>query len=107
MIVAMLLAITFSSCNKEGNPILYVVNASDYDAEILCDNHLVTFVAARNNSGKVELNNVSVNAPVYVEAYYYDKGAYTGKHVSWNYYFKWNKSYKLTLTNTNGRLEPL
>ena len=77
MALVALLAGTFSSCNKDGvmgdYPILYVVNGTDYSANVYCDNRLVATAGAHNNSGKVVLSNTSVNLPVYVEAEFYDK----------------------------------
>ena len=103
-ILAMLVG-TFNSCNQNETvrvyPILYVVNGTDYSVNVYCDNRLVTSAGAHNNSGKVELSNTSINLPVYVEAVFYDK---KGKRVSayeWNdYHFQWNRSYKMTLTNS-------
>ena len=48
------------------------------------------------------MNNVSINLPVLVEVYFYDsKHNYVGK-VNWkNYYFKWNKNYKLTIFSSS------
>ena len=93
---------TFGSCKIENNyPVLYVVNGTDYDVNVYCDNRLVTSAYAHDNSGKVELSNTSVNLPVYVEAEFYDN---KGKRITtykWNnFYFKWNKSYKMTLTSS-------
>ena len=89
-------------------PILYVVNGSDYSANIYCDNHLVATAGAHNNSGEIMLTNTSVNLPVYVEAYFYDKkGDYAGKHMNWDYTFRWNHSYKMTLNNSKGKIEEL
>ena len=112
-IVAVLLGV-FCSCsnNKDtevlNRPILYVVNGSNYNVEVYCDNHLVATAGAHNNSGGVKLSDVSINLPVYVEVYYYDsKGKYQGK-ISWNeYYFKWNSSYKLTLNGAHGTLQEI
>lgn len=100
-----LLGGVFTSCNKKGNkdfPILYVVNGTDYSVNVYCDNHWVASAGAHNNSGKVELSNTSINVPVYVEAEFCDtKGKVVGSY-EWNsYYFKWNKSYKMTLTNSS------
>lgn len=99
-----LLAGTFCSCDKNGTsnyPILYVVNGTNYTVDVYCDNHLVASVGAHNNSGAVKLNNVSVNLPVYVEADFFDsKGSRVGGYTWNNYYFKWDKSYKMTLTNS-------
>ena len=101
-----ILAGAFSSCNKDGvlgnYPILYVVNGTDYSVNVYCDNRLVATAGAHNNSGKVELSNTSVNLPVYVEAEFYDKkGNRVGAYKWNNYYFQWNKSYKMTLTNSS------
>ena len=104
-IIAMLVG-TFSSCNRDGvigdYPVLYVVNGSDYSAKVYCDNYLVATAGAHNNSGKVVLLNTSVNLPVYVEAVFYDKnGSRVGGYKWNNYYFRWNQSYKMTLTNSS------
>ena len=104
-LVAMLTGM-FTSCNKDGvlgnYPILYVVNGTDYSVNVYCDNRLVASAGAHNNSGKVELSNTSVNLPVYVEAEFYDsKGKRVGAYEWNNYYFQWNKSYKMTLTNSS------
>ena len=94
-----------SSCGdmfKNSYPILYVVNSSDYSVNVYCDNHPVASVSAHNNSGKVELDNVSINLPVYVEAIFYDsKGKKVGGYNWSSRYFRWNKSYKMTLTNSS------
>ena len=113
MALVALLAGIFSSCNKDGAlgnyPTLYVVNGSSYSANIYCDNLLVATAGAHNNSGRIDLTNTSINLPVYVEAYYYNsKGEYVGKHIAWeSFYFKWNKSYKITLNDSGGRIEEL
>ena len=106
MALVALLAGVFSSCKKDGvmgdYPILYVVNGTDYSVNVYCDNHLVTTAGAHNNSGKVVLSNTSVNLPVYVEAEFYDKkGNRVGGYEWNNYYFQWNKSYKMTLTGSS------
>ena len=103
--VAMLTGV-LTSCNKDGDlgnyPILYVVNGTDYSVNVYCDNRLVTSAGAHNNSGKVELSNTSVNLPVYVEAEFYDtKGKRIGAYIWDNYYFQWNKLYKMTLTKSS------
>jgi hypothetical protein len=97
---------TFSSCDGNGvvdnYPILYVVNGTDYAVNVYCDNHLVATAGAHNNSGKVVLSNTSVNLPVYVEAEFYDKkGNRIGGYEWTKYYFQWNRSYKMTLTNSS------
>ena len=97
---------TFSSCKKDqvqdNYPILYVVNGTDYSVEVYCDNRFVATAEAHNNSGKVELSNISINLPVYVEAEFYDKqGDRIGNYKWNNFYFRWNKSYKMTLTNSS------
>ena len=110
-LVAMLTGV-FTSCNKEGDvgnyPILYVVNGTDYAVNVYCDNILVASAGAHNNSGKVVLADISVNFPIYVEAEFYNTkgtGFYTYK---WsNYYFRWGKSYKMTLTNSKGTITQL
>lgn len=108
LILAVLAILTgmFSSCGNalQGNyPILYVVNSSNYSVNVYCDNYPVVSVGPRNNSGKVVLDGVSVNLPVYVEVYFSN-----GSKVTFdNYYFGWNTSYKLTLTNTNARMQAL
>ena len=104
-VLCALVAGTFCSCNdtfSKNYPILYVVNGTDYSAEVYCDNHLVATAGAHNNSGKVELNNTSINLPVFVEAEFYDnKGKRVGGY-TWNsYHFSWNKSYKMTLANSS------
>lgn len=100
-----MLAVAFSSCKNEGTlnyPILYVVNSTDYTAKVYCDNRLVTTVGARNNSGKVTLSNTSVNLPVYVEAVFYNSSGSKVHSYNWpNYYFQFNKSYKMTLTTSS------
>ena len=103
---------TFSSCNLNGGagnyPILYVVNGTDYSVEVYCDNYLVATADAHNNSGKVVLANTSVNIPVYIEAEFYDKKGNRVTGYKWNnYYFRWNESYKMTLTNTGGTMTQL
>lgn len=102
---------SFSSCKDAGlndYPILYVVNGSDYKVNVYCDNLLVATAEAHNNSGAVKLSDTSINLPVYIEAEYYDsKNNYVGRH-KWNsYYFSWNKSYKMTLTNSGGTITAL
>ena len=103
---------SFTSCNNEGvggnYPILYVVNGSDYKVNVYCDNLLVATASSHNNSGAVKLSNTSINLPVYIEAEFYNaKSNYVG-HYTWNsYYFKWNKSYKMTLTNSGGTITEL
>lgn len=101
---------TFGSCKNGGMdsyPILYVVNTSDYSVEVYFDNYMVTSVGAHNNSGKVVLSNTSINLPVYVEVKLYDKKGNEG-HASWDdYYFKWNKSYKMTITNSTSKITVL
>ena len=97
-----LLTGVFSSCSADRNdPILYVINGTDYSVSVYCDNYLVASASAHNNSGKVVLSHTSVNLPVYVEAEFYDS---KGKRVTgyqWNSFkFSWNKSYKMTLTNS-------
>ena len=100
-----LLAGAFCSCNKNGNanyPILYVVNGTDYSANVYCDILLVATAGAHNNSGKVVLNNTSVNLPVYVEVEFFNsKGSKVGAIYWDNYYFKWDTSYKMTLTSSS------
>ena len=96
----------FTSCNRDGvigdYPILYVVNGTDYSVNVFCDNLLVASAGAHNNSGKVELANTSVNLPVYVEAVFFDNKGKKVHAYEWsNYYFQWNKSYKMTLTNSS------
>ena len=97
----------FCSCDKkdqvtQNNPVLYVVNGTGYSVNVYCDNHLVTSAGAHNNSGKVVLSNVSINFPVYVEAEFYDsKGKVVNKYDWSNYYFQWNKTYKITLTTSS------
>jgi len=103
---------TFSSCKKDqvqdNYPILYVVNGTDYSVEVYCDNHFVATAEAHNNSGKVELSNISINLPVYVEAEFYDKKGNRVRGYEWNkYYFRWDKSYKMTLTNSSGTMTQL
>ncbi len=109
--IAMLVG-TFCSCNKNGvmgdYPILYVVNGTDYSVNVYCDNRLVTSAGAHNNSGKVKLSNISVNLPVYVEAEFYDiKGNRVGTDTWNNYYFQWNRTYKMTLTNSTSTIAEL
>lgn len=104
-ILAMLTAM-FSSCKKEnmsGNyPVLYVVNGTDYAVDVYCDNHLVATAGAHNNSGGVTLSNISINLPVYVEAEFLDSKGKVVHNYNWtNYYFRWNKSYKMTLTTSS------
>lgn len=96
---------TFSSCNKDGGlgnyPILYVVNGTDYSVNVYCDNLLVATAGAHDNSGKVVLSNTSVNLPVYVEAIFYDKKGNKVNGYNWSkYYFRWDTSYKMTLTTS-------
>jgi len=110
--IVALLSCCFTACNKDGGlgnyPILYVVNASDYSAKVYCDNLLVTSVDARNNSGKVVLSRTSVNLPVYVEVNFYNnKGENIRRSSLNNVYFRWNKSYKITLNNTQSGIEEL
>lgn len=106
-----ILAGVFSSCSKNGTsdlPILYVVNGSDYSAQVYCDNHLVAVAQAHNNSGKMILDNVSINLPVYVEVIFYNNSGSKVSRYYWeNYYFKWNKSYKMTLNNSGGTITSL
>lgn len=106
MALVALLAGTFSSCNKDGvmgdYPILYVVNGTDYSVNVYCDNRLVATASAHNNSGKIVLSSTSVNLPVYVEAEFYDKKGNRVGGYDWNnYYFQWNRSYKMTLTGSS------
>lgn len=104
MALVAILSFTFSSCSKTelNYPAFYVVNSSNYLADVYCDNHFITTTTAHGNSGKVVMNNVSINLPVLVEVYFYDsKHNYVGK-VNWkNYYFKWNKNYKLTIFSSS------
>lgn len=105
------LAIMLTSCKKEDfmkAPILYVVNSTDYRANVYCDNLLVASVKAKNNSGKIILEDTSVNLPVYIEVDFLDSKGKTIHNISWdNYYFSWNKSYKMTLKNTTSTLRVL
>ena len=98
---------TLTSCGKEelARPVLYVVNSSNYDAYVYCDNRLVTKTPSYENSGKIIMDNVSINFPVHVKISLYDtKGNYAGE-VSWsNYYFSWNTSYKITITNSKSTI---
>lgn len=104
---------SFNSCKKDAGsndypidyPILYVVNGSDYKVNVYCDNLLVATAGAHYNSGAVKLSNTSINLPVYVEAEFYDSNNnYIGCY-KWNdYYFRWNKLYKMTLTNSGGTI---
>lgn len=98
---------TLTSCEKEeaARPVLYVVNSSTYDANVYCDNRLIAITPSYGNSGKIIMDNVSINFPVLVEVYLYDaKGNYVGD-VSWNnYYFSWNASYKITITNSKATI---
>jgi len=100
-----LLVGTFTSCERvieNSYPILYVVNGTDYSVNVYCDNRLVASAGAHNNSGKTVLSNTSVNLPVYVEAEFYDNRGNTVGSYKWtNYYFQWNTSYKMTLTNSS------
>ena len=100
--------VSFNSCKDTGlndYPVLYVVNGSDYKVNVYCDNLLVTTAGAHNNSGAVKLSNTSINLPVYVEAEFYDsKNNYAGRYIWNNYYFSWNQSYKMTLTNSGGMI---
>lgn len=95
------------SCNREESvkqdrPVLYVVNGTGYAVDVYCDNHLVASAGAHNNSGTVRLTNVSINLPVYVEADFYDKkGNFVHSYEWTKYYFRWNKTYKMTLTNSS------
>lgn len=114
MLMALIALFTglFVSCKNDGKvgdyPILYVVNGADYPVNVYCDNLLVASAGAHNNSGKVELLNTSINLPVYVEAVFYDsKGNQVGSFKWNNYYFRWNKSYKMTLQNSGGTLTQL
>lgn len=96
----------FSSCKKNETvgkfPILYVVNGTDYSVDIYCDNRLVTSAGAHNNSGDVKLSNTSINVPVYVEAEFYDNKGQRVRSYTWNnFYFQWDKTYKMTLTNSS------
>lgn len=105
MALVALLVGTFSSCNKDGvignYPILYVVNGTDYSVNVYCDNQLVATAGAHNNSGEVVLASTSVNLPVYVEAICYDKKGNKVNGYNWNkYYFRWDTSYKMTLTTS-------
>ena len=99
-LVAMLIG-TLTSCNNDDYPILYVVNGTDYSVNVYCDNRFVTSADAHNNSGKVVLSNTSVNLPVYVEAEFYDSKGKKVRTYTWHdQYFRWNRSYKMTLTNS-------
>lgn len=102
IVFAAVLVGVFSSCSIDKNdPILYVVNGTNYSVNVYCDNYLVASANAHNNSGKVVLSNTSVNLPVYVEAEFYDNNGKRVTAYQWNnFYFKWNKSYKMTLTNS-------
>ena len=99
-----LLAGSFTSCDndlKRDYPILYVVNGTDYSVDVYCDNFFVVSVGAHDNSDKVELSNTSINLPVYVEADFYDSKGKKVNGYNWsNQYFRWNRSYKMTLTNS-------
>lgn len=111
IILALFVALLgLSSCNslQPSCPILYVVNASDYSVEVYCDNLFVTAAGAHNNSGAITLSNVSINLPVYVEMRYYDKnGNYAGNGKWENYYFRWDKTYKITVTNSGSTITQL
>ena len=106
-----LLSGMFSSCNdafSKNYPILYVVNGTDYSVNVYCDNLLVATAGAHNNSGKVELSDTSINLPVYVEVDYFDSKGTKVCKIHWNdYYFKWNTSYKMTLTGTSGTIQKI
>lgn len=106
MAIIAILVGAFTSCKKDKNenndPILYVVNGTDYYVDVYCDNSLVVSVGAHKNSGKVKLVDTSVNLPVFVEAEFYDQKGNRVFGYDWtNYYFKWNKSYKMTLTSSS------
>lgn len=95
-----------NSCKQDrvidSYPILYVVNGTDYPVNVYCDNHLVAIAGKHNNSGKIELTNTSINLPVYVVAEFYDNKGNRFASYTWNnYYFRWNKTYKMTLTNSS------
>lgn len=111
MALLTLLVGTFTSCERfiENNlPVLYVVNGADYAAKVYCDNWPIANVSSHNNSGKIILTDVSINLPVLVEVYFYKNGSYINKKIAWeDYYFKLGKSYKMTLTNSGGSLQPL
>lgn len=100
-----------SSCkskDEQSYPILYVVNGSDYYVDVYCDNILVASAGVHGNSGAISLSNTSVNIPVYVEAAFYDKNGSRVKRLSWSsYYFRWNRTYKLTLNNSKGTLQEI
>jgi len=106
MAIIAMFAGTFSSCKKnrgtDNYPILYVVNGTDYSINVYCDNYLVATAGAHSNSGRVELSNTSINFPVYVEAEFYDTKGNIVNVYKWNdYYFHWNKTYKMTLTTSS------
>ena len=102
---AALLGLSACSNLQPNYPEMYVVNGSDYSVEVYCDNHFVTAASAHNNSGQTTLDNVSINLPVYVELYHYDtKGNYVRKLIWENYYFRWDKTYKMTITNSGATL---
>ena len=106
-LIALLLGM--SSCNNEplNYPVLYIVNASAYSVKVHCDNKLVATVGQNNNT-QVQLSNVSVNLPVYIEVEYLDSKGNRVKRYTWdNYYFSWNSSYKMTLKDSGGTLQKL
>lgn len=106
-LVALLMAM--SSCNNEplNYPVMYIVNASDYSVKVNCDNNPVVTVGQNSNT-KVQLSNVSVNLPVFVEVEYFDSKGNRVKRYTWDsYYFSWNTAYKMTLKNTGGTLQKL
>ena len=113
-LVAALLG-TFSSCTspvdksmEKSYPILYVVNSSDYTIQFYCDNRKVATTSAHANSGAITLSNISINLPVFVEVYYYDKkGNYVSRTEGDDFQFRWNKTYKLTVHNKGMSLQSL
>lgn len=96
---------TFSSCDGNGvdnYPSLYVVNGTDYAVNVYCDNQLVVAAWEHNNSETVVLSNISVNSPIYVTAEFYDTAGNIVDRYEWSdYYFQWNKTYKMTLTSSS------
>ncbi len=95
---------TFYSCKskeEQNYPILYVVNGTSYYAEVYCDNRFVLSANAHENSRGVRLSNTSINFPVYVEVMFFNANGKMVNAYHWSeYYFNWNKNYKMTLTTS-------
>jgi len=103
------LALLFVSCEKDkdkeelSKPTMTIVNGSDYEAWVYCDNNLQTWCGSKDNK-KIELD-CSVNIPVLVVVEFLNSKGTKVRTSTWkSYTFKWDTGYKLTLTNKESTL---